>query len=365
VFSCKKETTNILNKPLRNFTITANITGIKDSMLIVLSRLDINSNTRIDSTYISEGTFKVSGKTTNIPEKYEILIFNDSIKRRIASIDLWIKNKNILLSGDLNHNHVKNLKIEGCDLNNIEKKYQDIMLKYDKESTKEFESAVTPEANNDVFLKYIKLIYSSQIRFIYENPNNFVSLTYVFRHKNRISKDSLRLYYNRLDTILQNSQKGKTLKKIISIKKLKIGDNIQDFESKDINGNIVKLSDFKGKIILLDFWASWCAPCHLQNKNEFSYLHNKYKDQGLTIISYSLDIESAEKAWREASKNDNINWVNFTNLKGFNDPITEQYSIHKIPNSFLINQNGVIVKSFIGYEKGSNIIEKEIIKLLN
>ena len=91
----------------------------------------------------------------------------------------------------------------------------------------------------------------------------------------------------------------------------------------------------------------------------------KYKDQGLTIISYSIDKKSAESSWKAASIKDNIDWVNITNLKGFSDPIAGQYSISSIPNSFLINKEGIIVKSFKGYKKGSNKIEKEIKKLLD
>jgi len=80
------------------------------------------------------------------------------------------------------------------------------------------------------------------------------------------------------------------------------------------------------------------------------------------IISYSLDKKSEKKAWLKESENNN--WINISNLKGFNDPVANQYSIYSIPNSFLINREGVIVKSFKGYDKNSNKIENEIKKLL-
>lgn len=361
---CKKNNIIPIKKP-EKFTITCNISEINDSISIVIDKIKLSSVDRIDSMMSKNGSFKITIPSDTIHQKYEIRLLKYPTKEGIRSFNIWSKDEDISISGTYDGKRIQKLNIEGCDLNNIEKKYLDIMSKYDTIYTKKLESVVTQEAVAVLFKKIMNLIHLDQVKFIYENPNNFISLTYIFMHKHRISQDSLSLYYNKLDTILQNSAKGKVLKELASTKKLKVGDYIRAFEAKDINGNIVKLSDFKEKIILLDFWASWCAPCHSQNQTEFTYLNNKYKDQGLTIISYSLDKKSAEQAWKIASKKDNISWVNISNLKGFNDPIAEQYDVSTVPNSFLINKEGMIVKSFIGYEKGSNKIESEIEKLLN
>ncbi len=355
--SCKNEND-------KNNTISANITGINSQISIILDSIDSNeTNFRVDSIKVIDNEFKFIIPRSNTPKEYRITIFNDSLNQPITFIPFWFENEDITIAGNLNK--LDELQIKGGKLNEIQNEFANIFKKYTPEIEKEMSSAKTQEESQSIFQKYVNLIELDQLSLIYKKPNNLISLSNIIRITNRVSQDSIQLYYNQLDDNLKSSKKGQIILEQSKITKLKIGNYVQDFTANDLEGNTVKLSDFKGKIILLDFWASWCVPCHQQNQKEFSELYLKYKNQNLVIISYSLDAKTAKEDWRKASLNDKISWINISNLKGFDDPLSKQYSISSVPNSFLIDQNGKIVNSFIGYDSENSTIESEIIKLID
>ena len=180
--------------------------------------------------------------------------------------------------------------------------------------------------------------------------------------KKKVSKDSLLLFYKKLDSTKANSTQGRELYYYASNSDIKEGDKFRDIVGIDLKGNKHKLSDYLGKVILLDFWAASCGPCRLQNKMEFQKLTKEYSKRDFILISYSLDTN--KELWKKSSNDDNINWINISDLKGINGENAKKYTITSMPNSFLIDQNGIIKKSFIGFSQGENIIEKEIHKLL-
>jgi peroxiredoxin len=107
----------------------------------------------------------------------------------------------------------------------------------------------------------------------------------------------------------------------------------------DLNGQSVSLTSLKGKVVLIDFWASWCGPCR-HNNPRLVKLYNKYHDKGLEIYGISLD-EDAED-WKKAVHHDKLSWIQVIDDKGWAATSASSYGVDMIPSSFLIDKQGVI-----------------------
>ena len=358
--SCKNE---IIEKN----SIIGNFKGVNDKLSIILHSIDSdNKKIKIDSLKIINNSFKLNIPKSKNTKQYQIRIINDSLKQTISNITIWFDDKDVLIDGKLNkqNTNFETVKVKGGELNEIQARYNNIIHKLNADLERELTLPENKGKEDSLIAKAMKLIGPNQINFIYQNPNNVISLKNIVRLSRGISKDSLELYYNLLDNNLKFSKNGNILFEQKKLNKLKVGNYIENFTALDLNNKEIAISDFKGKIILLDFWASWCVPCHEQNQKEFSKLYKKHKDANFIIISYSLDNKDDKEKWREASKKDNINWVNISNLKGSKDPISKQYGVSSLPNSFLIDQKGIIIKSFNGYDPSNEVIEEEILKLI-
>ncbi|MFM9402777.1 redoxin domain-containing protein [Myroides odoratimimus] len=155
---------------------------------------------------------------------------------------------------------------------------------------------------------------------------------------------------------------NKYIKKKESEVVLKIGDKLPEFKALDTEGKEVTLASFlQGKkIVLIDIWASWCAPCRKENPNIVEN-YKKYHDKGLDILGYSID--EKKDPWLKAIEKDNLTWTHVSNLMDWKDPIIAAYGIKGVPSNFLVNNEGIILginlkKSALG-EKLEEVLKTE------
>ncbi|MDP0501541.1 MAG: TlpA disulfide reductase family protein [Verrucomicrobiota bacterium JB022] len=128
--------------------------------------------------------------------------------------------------------------------------------------------------------------------------------------------------------------------KVAALQRVAIGAEAPAVEGASPEGETVRLADYRGKWVLLDFWASWCPPCRVENAH-YRELYAQYAEQGFEIVAVSLD--QAERGWKRAIQQDQAGWVHLSDLQGLKSPLATAYSVTALPASFLIDPQGKIV----------------------
>jgi peroxiredoxin len=126
-----------------------------------------------------------------------------------------------------------------------------------------------------------------------------------------------------------------------ALSKLDIGKVPPSFSAPDPDGNMIALNDIKGKVTIIDFWASWCRPCRLENPNVVK-VYEKYHDKGLEIIGVSLDRPNQKNRWLDAIEQDNLTWHHVSNLQYYSEPVARLYNVRSIPSTFILDAEGKI-----------------------
>jgi peroxiredoxin len=189
------------------------------------------------------------------------------------------------------------------------------------------------------------------IDFIQNHKNSSASLMAMMmmsqEPENLPLLDSL---FQQLTPAVQNTPQGQELNQFLhEYRATAIGSTAQDFTMNDTNGKPVKLSDFRGKYVLVDFWASWCMPCRKENPNVVR-IHDQYKDRNFTILGVSLD--DNREAWLRAIEKDRLKWTHVSDLKKWEQaPVAKLYAISAIPCSLLLDPQGrIVAKNLRGEE---------------
>ena len=266
--------------------------------------------------------------------------------------DFYLGNEKVFVKGT--YEDFFNAEVTGSTQTELLKNYKKI-----SQSIKEKASLRIKETADSIEIEEIKrkaknLIWEKENEFLFNYANNQMSLHQINYRKKKISKDSLMLFHKRLDPINSRSIIGKELLEYASTIDIQVGDKFRDISGFDLDGKKHSLSEYIGKVILLDFWATGCMPCRIQNKNEFQRIYNQFSEDDFVLMSYSMDTK--QNSWKKSSEDDDIKWINISDLKGLKSDNAKAYAVDAIPNSFLIDKNGIVVKTFIGYRKGEDKI---------
>ena len=194
--------------------------------------------------------------------------------------------------------------------------------------------------------------------FIIDNLDSYMSalLLEVFMVENKVNKDSIIDVYESFSNRIKVSDVGKNIADLLSQFEdpIEVGEVAPDFTAPSLDGSNVTLSQelSLNTVTLLDFWAAWCRPCRVENPN-LVRLYKLYNNDGFNIIGVSLD--RTKEQWEQAVEDDSLLWTQVSNLNFWNDPIARRYSIRAIPQSYLINQDGIVIGKNL---RGNDLEEK-------
>lgn len=224
------------------------------------------------------------------------------------------------------------------------------------------------ERKDSVGLKQLSVIFDSlrlndiekAKNYFDTNKQTWLSL-YAFNRFASFSGDYgiLEKDFNSLPAWARESPDGKIIHaKIIGAKATTVGTQAKDFQQPSAAGSLVSLSDFKGKLILIDFWASWCGPCRKEHP-ALVKAYTQFSKYGFEIISVSLD--NNKTAWLKAIEKDGLRWANAGDMKGMQNEVAVLYGVQSIPANFLIDASGTILFKNILGESLIEILSKRFI----
>lgn len=330
--------------------ISGTISNAEDGQWIYLEKLSQSNTQRVDSCQINNEKFSFNYKAG------EINFFRIALSKKNYGLIAYQDGDTVVFNAEASS--LFNFKASGTSevegntklleiINSIQPKTDSLRVIYQESVGTEQESIV---------LKRIRQRYDTIIlqqkndfkKFIDENPKLFINLialqqlgnvTENFNYYKKVS--------SRLDSIYPNNIWVNDIKeKVQSEENTAVGAEAPNFIINDIEGRPFELQSLRGSYVLLDFWASWCAPCRRENPLIVE-LYKKYNSNGLEIIGISLDDvtqkSDAREDWLKAVEQDGLEWKQLSQLQGFTSPVCLDYGISSIPSTFLIDKNGVII----------------------
>ncbi|MCS4226932.1 TlpA disulfide reductase family protein [Sphingobacterium sp. BIGb0165] len=271
-------------------------------------------------------------------------------------------NFKIHINGNLNKSRIEGSPIDK-DLQKLNRILEPAYLAREKwyERYDQFKATASQDSIelNKYSIEYKKLEQDETdlaVDYIINHPGSFPSLMTLERFSRRLKLIQIEELFDGLDDRIKQTFDGKEFRKRIDrMNAVQIGRIAPDFSARDTAGNMVSLDSLKGKYLLLDFWASWCGPCREENPYVVK-AYEKFKAKNFEILGISLDDETTKEKWLKAIKEDQLTWLQVSDLKGWQSEVAELYHVRGIPQNFLLDPNGVII--------ATNLREEELLKTL-
>lgn len=324
----------------KKYVISGTITGFPDGTPV--SFLDDQSGQPIEQTKIKNGKFVIEGKAEE--PSFKVLVFNN----QPPVVSFFLENSQIKISG--HKDSLPNLQIIGSKSNDEYVAYRKVMMPY---------AALFAEnaEYNSVMLNGFEEMVTS---FVGSHQKSYVAPIAIIQLLQVSTNVALaKSLFEQLSPEIRSTDISNYIKHIIDQEMvLGIGTEIQQFAQANELDSVIDITAFRGKYVLIDFWASWCGPCRMENPNVVNAF-KKFENKNFTVVGISLD--NNKKNWLDAIKMDGLTWTQLSDLKGWQNEVAAKFKITSIPQNILINPQGIIIAKNL---RGEELMEK-LAKFLN
>lgn len=346
IISCNTKKTD-------GYTIDGTVTGA-DSAWILLKKRDEGKMITVDSVQVKEGKFAFTGKV-EMPEVYYL-----KVKNVDGALPFFIENAALTMK--VYADSLAKSVVTGSVSQDAFVAYQKDELVYNQKMEELYGKYMDAKRAGDTAVqKKVETAYDSVQQaqstftkeYILKNGKSVVSAYLAISNAYAYSLEELKGINKAMDPSIASSNYVKKLAERESILlKVEPGQPAPDFTLNDTTGKPVSLSSFKGKVVLIDFWASWCGPCRAENPNVVAAF-KKFNSKGFTVFGVSLDTD--KEKWVKAIAKDGLVWPHVSDLIGWENAAAKQYGVMSIPANFLIDKEGKIIASGL---RGEDLVKK-------
>ncbi|RDC56011.1 AhpC/TSA family protein [Pedobacter chinensis] len=339
-----------------NFSLSGKIGSLNAPAKAYLDYMD-NGVNHEDSTILVNGAFRFKGSISGIASARLALDHDGGGKQRAVYtgdvIYIYFGKEQIMITSN---DSLENAYFSGSNVYNeflaYNKKIGGTIMALTKAANADFNSG-TPEQQRDSaymkavanrFRNNIKARETKQFEFAKANPDSYFGLVALSESAGSdINVAKAEPVYMALSKNLRETDMGKELaQRIAANSATAVGATAPLFTQNDVVGKPISLESLRGKVVLVEFWASWCGPCRSENPNLVKD-YAQYKNKGFEILSVSLD--NSKENWLKAIDADGLPWLHVSDLKGWNNAVGRLYGIRAVPANFLLGKDGKVIAS--------------------
>ncbi|MGF7229969.1 redoxin domain-containing protein [Arachidicoccus sp.] len=339
-----------------NFNISGNVRGVNPSVEKVYISYAANGQNVIDSASVIGNRYRFDG-IINEPTRMDLRAAyrqKDNEKPEMSRdlLTIFIEPTNIEIKST---DSFSNATVTGSRANVEFQKLQSAAKPFENRASalmgkaemfkKEKNSSALESTEGQLETLQSQMKEAVYADYIRENPNSPLAFFALQQYSGAVIQNPSKVeaLFKLLPATLQQSRDGQRMHVLIEMARLAdVGKMAPAFTQSDADGNPVSLTSFKGKYVLVNFWASWCGPCRAQNP-ELTKLYDRYKNDGFEIIGVSLDKPGEKDEWLKAIQDDGLTWTQVTDLRFWSNAVARQYGVVALPQNFLIDENGKII----------------------